>query len=521
MKRAYGLLLGLALIIQSCTNSPKPKNVLLILVDDLGWADLSATGSTFYETPNVDRIAANGMVFNQGYAGSRVCSPSRATIMTGKFTARHGITDWIGAKAGKAWREHNRHDRLLPAAYSPHLAHQETTIAEALKNQGYKTFYAGKWHLGNEGSYPEDHGYDINKGGWEKGSPIGGYFSPWENPRLDNTTPGENLSMRLAQETANFIRENKDSKFFATLSFYAVHGPIQTTREKWEKYRNKAEKRGLAANGYQMERVLPIRTVQDNPIYGGLVETMDDAVGVVLRELETQGLAENTVVIFTSDNGGVASGDNYSTTNLPLRGGKGYQWEGGLRVPLFIKVPGQNAGTSETPVTGADIYPTILDLLEIDLRPEQHIDGYSLKNIITGQGHVPSRWLYWHYPHYGNQGGEPSSIIRSNDWKMMIYWEDHRKELYDLQSDPAEQMNVLDQYPEVVDSLSAQLQEWLHSVNAGVPEIDTEFDTIQAQTRKTYLKEELYPRLEAQRLEVLSKDFKPNDDWWGSEINVP
>ncbi|GAL67256.1 sulfatase [Jejuia pallidilutea] len=314
-------------------------NILFILVDDLGYHDLGVTGSTFYETPNVDKLANEGMMFTQGYAASRVCSPSRASIMTGKFTARHGITDWIGAKTGEEWRTRNRHDKLLPADYVIQLPKADITIAEAFKSNGYKTFFAGKWHLGGEGSYPENHGFDINIGGIGAGSPKGGFFSPWNNPKLPNKQKGENLTLRLAKETANFISKHRDTTFFAFLSFYAVHAPIQTTEKKWRKYRDKADNLGIADSGYKMERVLPIRQVQDNPIYAGLVETMDDAVGVVLKALKDNGLEENTIVVFTSDNGGVASGDHYATSNLPLRGGKGYQWEGGIREPCFIKVP--------------------------------------------------------------------------------------------------------------------------------------------------------------------------------------
>ena len=517
--RYRGLWLSAGLLILACCQSPPSAryNVLFILVDDLGHADLGVTGSSYYETPHINRLAGSGMVFTQGYSGSRVCSPSRATIMTGKFTARHGITDWIGAKSGSEWRAHERHDKLLPASYNHNLNHQDTTIAEALRAQGYKTFYAGKWHLGNEGSYPEDHGFEVNKGGWEKGSPIGGYFSPWENPRLENKFAGENLSLRLAQETAAFIKENQDSTFFAVLSFYAVHGPIQTTREKWGKYRAKAEIIGIDSSGFTMERVLPIRNVQDNPVYAGLVETMDDAVGLVLDALEVSGLMEKTIVIFTSDNGGVASGDNFSTSNLPLRGGKGYQWEGGLRVPYFIKVPGTNSGTCEYPVTGADFFPTILDLLDIPLIPQQHRDGISLKPILESGENPPPRTLIWHYPHYGNQGGNPSSVIRSGDWKLIHYWERGNHELYRLSSDIGEQVEVSAQYPQVTDELSRQLHQWLAENQARFPSPDPDYDSIAALERSQYLEKELWPRLEAQRLKYLSKDYQPNPDWWGSE----
>ncbi len=496
-------------------------NVLFILVDDLGFKDLSCTGSTFYETPNVDKIANAGMVFNQGYAASRVCSPSRASIMTGKFTARHGITDWIGAKHGKTWREHNRHDKLLPADYVHILPKEDITLAEAMKASGYKTFYAGKWHLGKEGSYPEDHGFDINKGGWDKGSPIGGYFSPWKNPKLENTTPGENLSMRLAKETSEFIKKHKDTSFFAFMSFYAVHGPIQTTQNKWQKYRNKAEKQGIKDKGYKMERVLPIRQVQDNPIYGGLVEAMDDAVGHVLNTLKTLRLDKNTIVIFTSDNGGVASGDNYSTSNLPLRGGKGYQWEGGIREPFFINVPWYNSNGARTdyPVTGTDFYPTILDLVGANLRPDQHIDGVSLKPLLEGNT-LANRPLFWHYPHYGNQGGEPSSIIQENGWKLIHYWEDERNELYNLALDGNEQNNVASENSKITEDLSKKLNSWLLNVKAKIPTKDLEYSESLAKERQAYLKNTFMPKLESDRLKYLSEDFEPNADWWQSKVTV-
>ena len=368
-----------SLIIISCQTSAEVKkpNILIIYVDDLGVSDLGYTGSTFYESPNIDRLASKGTVFTQGYANSRVCSPSRASLLTGKFTARHGITDWIGAKTGTDWRTNNRRDKLLPADYMHSLNLNDTTLAEALKINGYATFFSGKWHLGGEGSFPENHGFDINVAGIDKGSPPGGYFSPFKNPKLEDKQPGENLTIRLANETAGFIDNHKTQPFFAFLSFYAVHGPIQTTHEKWNKYREKAERLGIQDSGFVMEKKLPIRQVQDNPIYAGLVETMDDAVGIVLGALEKNGLDKNTIVIFTSDNGGVASGDNFSTSNLPYKGGKGYHWEGGIRAPFIVYVPWlkSEVKTIDTPVTAADLYPTILDFANIKLAPSQHIDG--------------------------------------------------------------------------------------------------------------------------------------------------
>ncbi|MEM8524326.1 MAG: sulfatase [Bacteroidota bacterium] len=495
-----------------------PPNILFILADDLGYHDLSIMGSEYYETPNIDRIAKEGMIFSQGYAACQVCSPSRASIMSGKFTARHGITDWIGAKTGEAWREKGRHNQLLPPDYVHVLPASYTTLPEALKEQGYKTFFAGKWHIGSEGSYPEDHGFDINIGGWEKGSPIGGFFSPWQNPKLENKEDGENLSMRLAKETVQFIEAHQDSTFFAFLSFYAVHAPIETTQEKWAKYRDKAEKIGIAESGYEMGHFLPIRQVQDNPIYAGLVEAMDDAVGEVLKALDELGLAENTIVVFTSDNGGVSAGDAFATANLPLRGGKGYQYEGGIREPFFIKVPKMGNGKrNETPVIGTDFYPTLLELAGADLLPNEHQDGQSLVPLLKGDS-IQSRPLIWHYPHYGNQGGEPSSILREGDWKVIYYYEDERTELYNLANDLSEKNNLVLEQPERATIMKQQLLDALKGMNARFPKRDSTYDMASERRHLLRMEQELMPRLEEQRLRFLGKDFDPENAWWGSAV---
>ena len=479
-------------------------------------------GSTYYETPYIDQIAQRGMIFTNGYATCQVCSPSRASLLTGKFPARHGITDWIGAKTDTAWRQAKRFSRLLPPDYIHHLPYADSTLAETLRANGYRTFFAGKWHLGNEGSYPEDHGFDYNEGGYERGGPYsGGYFAPFNNPKMEDE-PGEegmSLSMKLAKETNEFIETHSQEPFLAYLSFYAVHAPIQTTSNKWKRYRDKAAKQGIHPEGFEMERRLPIRKHQDNPVYAGLIEQMDEAVGSVLETLDELNLRENTIVIFTSDNGGVASGDNFSTSNAPLRGGKGYQWEGGIREPFLIDVPWLNlAGQkNDTPVSGTDFYPTLLDLAGIPLLPNQHADGISLAPLLQGKS-IQERPLYWHYPHYGNQGGDPSSVIRLGDWKLIYYWETEQAELYNLIEDPNESNNLAQKHPDKTKALQDQLLNWLNSVNANLPKPDPLYDAIKFQEKQQYYQDTLLKRLENQRKAMLEKDWKPNEDWWGSLV---
>ncbi|NND05854.1 MAG: sulfatase [Saprospiraceae bacterium] len=520
-----GIVVLVMLLLSACENPgkstkrSKSPNVVFILADDLGYHDLSCMGSEFYETPNIDRIAKEGMIFTNGYATCQVCSPSRASIMSGRVPARHGITDWIGAKTGEDWRKAGRHNKLLPPENVANLPAEYEVLPEAMKEAGYKTFFAGKWHLGSEGSWPTDHGFDINKGGWDVGSPRGGFFAPWNNPNLSHNNDGENLSLRLGKETAAFIEAHRDTSFFAYLSFYAVHAPIQTTQEKWAKYQAKATQLGIAEKGFEMGYFLPIRQVQDNPVYAGLLETMDDAIGIVLRTLDNLGLADNTIVIFTSDNGGVSAGDAFATSNLPLRGGKGYQYEGGIREPYFIKAPGLDiAGKrNDTPVTGADFYPTILDLVGADLRPDQHLDGVSLVPLMQGKT-LLERSLVWHYPHYGNQGGQPSSIIRRGEWKFIHYYEDQSEVLYNLASDLEEQMDLDDKHPERVSAMREELFAFLTETGAKFPIPDPAYD---AEKEKAYLDRivnERWPKLEQQRLEYLSPDFDPGNDWWGSKI---
>lgn len=493
-------------------------NIIFILADDLGANDLSFAGSTYYETPSIDRIAKEGTIFTQGYAAAQVCSPSRASIMTGQYTTGHGITDWIGAASGEAWKNQGHNTKVLPPAYTHSLSEGSVTIAEAMKNAGYKTFFAGKWHLGEGNSIPENHGFEINKGGWAVGTPKGGYYAPWKNPKLEAKYDGESLTMRLAEETADFITQNKNQPFFAFLSFYAVHGPIETTEEKWKKYRNKAEAQGIPETGFEMERVLPIRMVQDNPVYAGLLETMDDAIGVVLDKLKELNLDKNTIIVFTSDNGGVASGDAYATTNLPLRGGKGYQWEGGIREPYLIKAPFLKDApkTIDYPVSGIDFYPTLLDFAGITSQPTQKIDGISLAPLLKGES-VTERPLFWHYPHYGNQGGAPVSIIRKEHWKLIHFWEDGVDELYNLSEDPSETNNVIEKNSVIAQTLRKELDTYLSQSNAAIPTKNPDYDESLAQKQYQKRSTEVRERLEKQRKDFLSKDFDPKNNWYDSQ----
>ena len=497
-------------------------NVLFILVDDMGARDLSNEGSSFYESPNIDRIANEGMKFTRGYATCQVCSPSRASILTGKYPTNHGITTWIGDRAGESWRGANRSDSHLPPEYERNLRTSEITLAEAMKDAGYKTFFAGKWHLGSKGSWPTDHGFEINKGGWDVGGPRGGFFSPYINPNLDSGPDGESLTIRLGEETADFIENHKDQPFLAYLSYYTVHAPIQTTQELWKKYRDKAEKMGLTneEERFLFDRRLNVRQVQDCPIYAGMIEQLDRSIGIVLAKLDQHGLDKNTIICFTSDNGGVSSGDAYATSNLPLRGGKGRQWEGGIREPFYLKAPGisKSGSTSPTPVNGIDWYPTLLELCGIEIPSNQKVDGVSLVPLLRGK-EIKERALFWHYPHYGNQGGEPSSMIMEGDWKLIHYHEDGRDELYNLGNDHGEQNDLIAGESNRALIMRKKLDDWLKQTKAKFPIPDPKFDKDKREARWENIKISGKQRLEKQHASFLDPLYKPNKDWWGSSMD--
>jgi arylsulfatase A-like enzyme len=468
------LLFALALLnggVPAAAGEPK-TNFVFILVDDLGWTDLGCYGSTFYETPNVDRLAAGGMRFTNAYAACPVCSPTRSSIVTGKYPVRTRITDYInpgGRNQPEAW---TRSTPLLPAPYSDRLAHKEVTLAETLKKHGYSTFFAGKWHLGPEGFWPEDQGFDINKGGIERGGPYGGnkYFSPYGNPRLEDGPKAEHLPDRLASETSKFIEAHRDKPFLAYLSFYSVHIPLMAREDLKAKYEAKREKLKIDRPIWGKEGDRKIRLVQEHAVYAAMVEAMDLAVGKVLDTLDRLGLAENTVVIFMSDNGGLATSEGHPTSNLPLRAGKGWMYEGGIREPMIVRAPGVTEAGSvcDSPVTSTDFYPTMLQLAGLPLVEKQHCDGVSFLPALRGESHDRGA-MFWHYPHYSNQGGTPTGAIRDGDWKLIEFFEDGRHELYNLADDIGEQHNLAAHQPQRVKEMAARLHAWQKETGAVFP----------------------------------------------------
>lgn len=466
---------GTALMaLPSClwTQTTQKTNFVFFLVDDLGWADVGFNGSKFYETPNIDRLAQQGMRFTDAYAASPVCSPTRASILSGKYPARMQTTDWFGApQPDTIYSDPTMMFKLLkPAPYVEHLPLSEITIAEAMKACGYKTFIAGKWHCGDEGFYPEDQGFDINKGGWEAGSPVGGYFAPYVNPRLEQGPEGEYLTDRLAAETVSFINQNRDEPFLVYLSFYAVHIPLQAKQDMIQKYKIKARKLGWPCQ-FTLKDGCLVRQVQGNATYAAMIESVDQAVGRVLDTLDELGLAENTVIIFMSDNGGLSTAEGWPTSNLPLRAGKGWLYEGGVREPMIIKWPNVTtpSSTCRTPVTSTDFYPTILEMAGLPLMPQQHMDGESLVPLLKQSGTLKRDAIFWHYPHYGNQGGQPAAAVRAGDWKLIEFFEDGRLELYNLKDDIGEGHNRAKEMPEKVAELQTTLHQWFITVDAQMP----------------------------------------------------
>lgn len=502
-------------LVGSCLAKPanegRPPNIVFFLVDDLGWSDTGCYGSKFYDTPNVDRLAEQGVRFTQAYATCHVCSPTRASLMTGKYPARLQLTDWIPGRRDHAFQ------RLLTPRNLQKLPQEEHTIAEVLKSHGYRTAIFGKWHLGDGDSAPTAHGFDVRVPDWDGCCPRGGYHAPF---KMDGITfnDGDYLTDRLTDEALEFIEGNSAQSFFLYLSHFAVHDPIQGRPDLVEKYRAKRPTAEAAPQppfilegnpddgisltrnqldeliqkpSHQGHKVLPQRTVkikqgQDNIQFAAMVEAMDESLGRVVEKLEALDLTDNTIVIFYSDNGGMSAGNwgnpkrvvsdaaidlTYATSNLPLRGAKGWLYEGGVRVPLIVKWPGKGrlGAICHEPVTSPDFYPTLLEMCGLPAKPEQHIDGVSFAAAVKGDDFRRDA-IYWHFPHYSNHGMQsPCGAVRHGDYKLIEYFENNTVQLFDLKKDPGEQNDLARQQTDTAKQLTAMLHAWRKEVGAKMP----------------------------------------------------
>lgn len=444
-------LFAIALLPATLAAADRP-NVVFILADDLGWADIGCYGSTYHKTQNLDRFAAESLRFTHGYAACPVCSPTRCAIMTGKYPQRIGITDWLPGRPDRP------DQKLKRPALVTDLPTSEVTLASAFKQAGYVIALIGKWHLGGKDSTPEKHGFDVNIGGDHTGTPLS-YFAPFVGkkdgrfmPGLEKAPDGEYLTDRFAAEAEKFLETNKDKPFFLYLPHNAVHTPMRAKPEMVAKYKQRPAGQ------------------QGNPTYAAMLESLDDAVGRVLKKLQDLKLAERTIVIFTSDNGGLATLEGMAqapTINAPLREGKGYLYEGGIRVPLIVKWPGvTKPGKTDAPACSIDFFPTLCEACRVT--SEAKVDGVNLLPVLKG-GTIERKELYWHYPHYANQGSKPGGAIRSGNYKLIEFYENNRRELFDVVADVGENKNLAAEKPEVVKQLADKLATWRKEVGAKMP----------------------------------------------------
>ena len=430
-------------------------NIIFILADDLGWKDVGFMGSAYYETPNLDKLAEQGVVFTNAYTNGPNCAPTRASLMSGQYTPRHGVYTVGSSERGQARRR-----KLIPVANKTTLEADVVTLAEALKPAGYVSASMGKWHLGNDPELgPVGQGFDLNVGGYEAGAPRS-YFSPYRNPELADGPRGEYLTDRLTAEALKFIEVHRDRPFFLYLPHYAVHTPLQAKKALIEKYQKKGPRGG-----------------QGNAKYAAMVESLDAGVGRIMDKLDELRLADNTVVVFFSDNGGVRN----ITSMDPLRGGKGMLYEGGVRVPLVVRWPGvvQAGRRCDEPVIGIDFYPTLVEIAGTQSPPGQILDGRSIVPLLRGAETMADRALFWHFPAYlqGKAAGardeyfrtRPAGAIRLGHWKLIEYFEDGILELYNLKGDIGETTNLTRELPDKTEELHDKLIQWRQSVNAPVP----------------------------------------------------
>ena len=452
------LLLGRGAAMAQGQESPERRpNVVFLYVDDLGWKDVGFMGGSYFHTPHIDRLAAEGMVFTAAYANAPNCAPSRAALLTGQYAPRTGLYTVQTPERGDA-----RFRKLVPIPNRRMLAPGAVTLGEVLQEAGYATASIGKWHLGDAPRHgPEAQGFDVNVGGYSAGNPnpFGGHFSPWKNPHLETVPPGTYLADHLTDEALSFVERNQERPFFLYLPFYTVHAPWQAPDSLVRKY----EQRGDES-----------RTAID-PAYGAMVERMDRNVGRILAQLEALGLSEETIVVFTSDNGGHAA----VTSMAPLRGSKGMLYEGGVRVPLAVRWPGvtEPGSTTDTPVLGTDFFPTLLEVTGTPAPEGEVLDGESLVPLLEGREALTGRPLFWHFPAYleayteeqGRWRTTPAGAVRKGPWKLLEFFEDDHVELYNLEQDPSEAHNLATERPAKAKEMLDLLNAWRQSIGAPVP----------------------------------------------------
>ncbi|MEX2381719.1 MAG: sulfatase [Opitutales bacterium] len=450
------ILMGTPAMMAQAGSGPERPNILFINVDDLGWTDLGFMGSTYYETPHIDQLAAEGMIFKNAYAPAANCAPSRAVVFTGQYGPRHGVYTVGNSDRGQA-----RFRQLVPTPNMLYIEEENLTFVSLLKDAGYATCHIGKWHISGD---PLKHGFETNIGGWEFGHPRGGYFSPYRNPALADGPEGEYLTDRITEEAIGYLEGlDQQRPFFLSMQFYTVHTPLQAKSETVAKYEAKLP----TANHF-------------NPVYAAMIEHMDTSVGRLLGTLDDLGIRDNTMILFTSDNGGIYEVSRQS----PLRGEKGSYYEGGIREPMVIRWPGRVSpgSRSDAPVSGVDFYPTFLEVAGIEPPEDKVLDGVSLIPLVTETDTIPERALHWHFPVYLQAYGQgnvetrdllfrtrPGAVMRLGRWKLHEYFEDGALELYDLHADIGERQNLSEILPEKTEELHGLMKDWREKTGAPVP----------------------------------------------------
>ncbi len=467
--------LATSLLAANTLQAAQKPNVLFILIDDFGWTDVSYNGSKFYETPKLDALSEDWMKFNYFYAPSPMCSPTRASILTGKNPARHGITQWLPGRDIAYVGKGEKANVFCPKPDVKMLPESEITLAETLKENGYETAFYGKWHMGGKDSLA--HGFDSER------AFIGyndcGMFYPFNRPLIDgkpqyfpDAKEGDNFTDLLTDAAIDFVGQKRENPFYLHLCYFSMHGP-RGSKEDLKEYFEKKKKTlyGNSKDGWVKDPYSHKKTKgrQDEPVYAGQLKNLDANIGRLVETLKAKGLYENTIIVFTGDNGGQENGYQWPTCNAPLRMGKTFLFEGGIRVPTLMHYPKAKRGLeTNIPATSTDFYPTILEMAGILQKPEQHKDGISLLPLFNEKP-IKRDALFWHFPHYQGEGGYPASAIRMGDFKLIYNYHQNDYLLYNVVEDISETKNLAAEMPEKVQEMKKRLDEYLREAGSTIP----------------------------------------------------